>query len=413
MCGFAVVHADEVLDDRHLRSRGPDKFGMHTREGLTFRHYLLHVTGEVLPQPMIDKDVVCVFNGEIYNQPFQRSDGECLIPLYREFGPTFARRLDGEFAIALYDFKRRLAVFATDAFGTKPLWTRGLRAASYGSCIDGSQVPANTIVVQAFEGAETRLVLRAFDFGRQHKTSFDDWTRAFRDAVAKRARPGCFIGLSAGYDSGAIAACLLDLGVEFAAYSLLGNEDPEILERRRRIVGGAMVEAAPDDLAWCRTFLKTHVEDYSYAVIPDISLPHRWMTDDSGAQGSCLLYRRARADGRFVTLAGQGADEILADYPFWPAVSTLRGRFPKHLEPWPNFFGGCQRAFLAKEEHVAGAFGIEARYPFLDPAVVQEFLWLSADLKNSRYKAPIDAFLTSAEFPYAERAKTGFSATTG
>ena len=36
-----------------------------------------------------------------------------------------------------------------------------------------------------------------------------------------------------------------------------------------------------------------------------------------------------------------------------------------------------------KEEHVAGAHGIEARYPFLDAAVVQEYLWLTAAAKNA------------------------------
>ena len=35
-----------------------------------------------------------------------------------------------------------------------------------------------------------------------------------------------------------------------------------------------------------------------------------------------------------------------------------------------------QSSYLAKEESITGGFGIEGRYPFLDKAVVQEFLWL-------------------------------------
>jgi hypothetical protein len=38
-----------------------------------------------------------------------------------------------------------------------------------------------------------------------------------------------------------------------------------------------------------------------------------------------------------------------------------------------------------KEELIAGSYGIEARYPFLDPAVVQEFLSLVPALKNDEY----------------------------
>ena len=41
--------------------------------------------------------------------------------------------------------------------------------------------------------------------------------------------------------------------------------------------------------------------------------------------------------------------------------------------------------FIAKEEYVSGAFGIEGRYPYLDKNVVQEFLWLDSNLKNSFY----------------------------
>ena len=36
---------------------------------------------------------------------------------------------------------------------------------------------------------------------------------------------------------------------------------------------------------------------------------------------------------------------------------------------------------------MAGAFGIETRYPFLDKAVVQEFLSLAPELKNGKYKS--------------------------
>jgi asparagine synthetase B (glutamine-hydrolysing) len=172
-----------------------------------------------------------------------------------------------------------------------------------------------------------------------------------------------------------------------------------------------MIPAEPSDLEWCRSFLKESVEDYSYADVQGVRLPVAWMTDDCGAEGSCLLYREAARDGHRVCLSGQGPDEIFADYPFWPEVSSLHGVFPRILQPWPNFQGGCQRAFLAKEEHIAGAFGIEARYPFLDRSVVQEFLWLTPDLKNSRYKAPLHQYLTDSRFAFLPGVKTGFSAT--
>ena len=78
------------------------------------------------------------------------------------------------------------------------------------------------------------------------------------------------------------------------------------------------------------------------------------------------------------------------------------------LKPWRNFYGNYQRAYLTKEEHVAGAFGIETRYPFLDRDVVQEFLWLSPEAKNRRYKAPLHAYLERYGYPFEAGKKTGF-----
>jgi asparagine synthetase B (glutamine-hydrolysing) len=61
-----------------------------------------------------------------------------------------------------------------------------------------------------------------------------------------------------------------------------------------------------------------------------------------------------------------------------------------------------------KEEHVAGSYGIEARYPFLDRRVVQEFLALDSRLKNSRYKSALRAYLENNSFPTAFDMKIGF-----
>ena len=51
-----------------------------------------------------------IFNGEIYNyKKFgdYESDGYCIIPLYKEYGPSFVKHLDGEFSICLFDFKEK------------------------------------------------------------------------------------------------------------------------------------------------------------------------------------------------------------------------------------------------------------------------------------------------------------------
>jgi asparagine synthetase B (glutamine-hydrolysing) len=104
MCGFLVYSA--AGDNRRIRRRGPDATCGLTAGGMTFVHNLLSTTGACLPQPFVEDDIVCVYNGQIYNQPFTRSDGEVLIPLYKKHGVSFARQLDGEFAIAPLRFRQ-------------------------------------------------------------------------------------------------------------------------------------------------------------------------------------------------------------------------------------------------------------------------------------------------------------------
>ena len=65
-------------------------------------------------------------------------------------------------------------------------------------------------------------------------------------------------------------------------------------------------------------------------------------------------------------------------------------------------------SYLAKEEYVAGSYGIETRYPYLDKYVVQEFLWLDSKLKNSKYKSVLDNYLTISKYPFESNIKRGF-----
>lgn len=65
-------------------------------------------------------------------------------------------------------------------------------------------------------------------------------------------------------------------------------------------------------------------------------------------------------------------------------------------------------SYLAKEEYVAGSYGIETRYPYLDKYVVQEFLWITSKLKNSNYKSVLFEYLTKYDYPFVKDIKIGF-----
>ena len=91
------------------------------------------------------------------------------------------------------------------------------------------------------------------------------------------------------------------------------------------------------------------------------------------------------------------------------------GLFPEDLTtifPWFNFYTGLMEAFIAKEEYTGSLHGIENRYPFLDKNVVQEFLWLTAELKNNNYKSPLYNYMKIHNYPFKENEKIGFKAKT-
>ena len=105
-----LINGDYDKHNFYLKMRGPDNTNVIEEGDYTFLHNLLSMTGEFTIQPFVSEDIVCLYNGEIYNyEEFgnYKSDGECLIPLYKEFGETFTRKLTGEFAILLFDFKKK------------------------------------------------------------------------------------------------------------------------------------------------------------------------------------------------------------------------------------------------------------------------------------------------------------------
>jgi asparagine synthase (glutamine-hydrolysing) len=145
MCGLAgIVELGGQTPDRQalermanvLRHRGPDDQGSFVQGAVGLAHRRLSIidltTGH---QPMTADEVTVVFNGEIYNYIELRaelvgrghdfrttSDTEVLLRMYLEYGVEFASRLNGMFALVLYDARQRRILAARDHFGIKPLY---------------------------------------------------------------------------------------------------------------------------------------------------------------------------------------------------------------------------------------------------------------------------------------------------
>ncbi len=145
IAGFIGTGSREVLErmTRALSYRGPDgegyffveDTGVNGAVALGHRRLsIIDVGGGAQPQYNEARDVSVVFNGEIYNFRSLRrelkkrhtftteSDTEVIVHLYEEKGPDAVQELEGMFAFALWDAKKKLLLLARDRFGEKPLY---------------------------------------------------------------------------------------------------------------------------------------------------------------------------------------------------------------------------------------------------------------------------------------------------
>lgn len=121
-----------------IRYRGPDEIGFYIDENIGLGQARLSIIDPLNgKQPAFNEDasVVVIFNGEIFNYPILRkelqSKGHCLknnsdtavLPhLYEEYGDGMFEKLNGQFAIAIWDKKKKRLLLARDRFGEKPLF---------------------------------------------------------------------------------------------------------------------------------------------------------------------------------------------------------------------------------------------------------------------------------------------------
>ncbi len=442
MCSFLFSTIKPKNDNynKNLRLRGPDSTKSLSLGRYHLTHNLLSFRQPISEQPYLSSDetIAIMFNGEIYNCPKNyASEAEFIHDLFLQHGFGYARYLDGEYAILVLDLRNNVVCASTDCFGTKPLFFgykgNDFGFSSYRSALNSvgfsetKQISANTTIVYNLNNEGLNVFnVHTFDIS-QHSGNIEDWFSAFDNAVKKRIkhRRGIpFVGLSSGYDSGAITASLLSQDIPFCAISVNGQESQSILEERsyilaKRKISHSTIDANLIDRSHWKNWLHNNVENEEYFITDGegqrLEVGKR-IHDDPAALMLCSVCDLARQQDAYIYLSGSGADEVYGDYGHngvkFARHSNFGGRFPDNLLgtfPWPSFFGSTQHAYLLKEEMVAGSFGLEARYPFLDTTAVQAFLNLSPKIKNSAYKAVIDAYLQNEKFPFEKNKKIGFS----
>ncbi len=374
----AVLHA---MCER-MKHRGPDSEGLWLDEQTALGMRRLSIidlhTGE---QPVYseDKQIVVVMNGELYNfkevrkdlekrgHKFEtQTDTEILPHLYEEHGEAMLDEINGMFAFALWDKRKKKLLIARDRFGEKPLY--------YG-VFDGKLIFASELkVLLANPAVKTKINTNAlrqylsfdyvpaphsiyeniFKLPAAHFLSVENgevktrryWNLTFHkngntptfekatdqlrellaDAVKMRLVSDVSLGilLSGGVDSSAVAAFAAQNASEKVKTFSIGFEEDSFDESKyaRRVAKHLDTEHYEEKLS----------VEKAADLISEIGT---WL-DEPLSDGSLIpTFMLSRFVRKHVTVAlgGDGGDEIFAGYPMYYAhkVADMYEKVPQFL----------------------------------------------------------------------------------
>jgi len=242
MC--AILGAFDTSIDKFRNSlnlmihRGSDDVNIKSFENVTFGFSHLAIENlSVSTQPLVKNGIMIVFNGEIYNyKEYADSEIEAIYRLYTKYGVEFVKKLDGMFAIAIYD--KKLYLFR-DIFGKKPLYfTDKYFASEIKSIISllgytpkinfsalaeylnlNSSIAPNTIYQGIYKLPAGCFydgrICKYYDFKRDEidiseKEAVEEVERLLKNSINKRLQSKVEIGslLSGGIDSSLIATLM-------------------------------------------------------------------------------------------------------------------------------------------------------------------------------------------------------------
>ena len=383
-----------------IRHRGPDDGGLLTLGPVGLGHRRLSIIDLSPrgrnPMPNEDETVWLIFNGEVYNYREFRpglierghrfrseTDSEVIIHLYEELGPAFVEKLNGMFALAMWDERERRLLLARDRFGVKPLyWTRLGDTFAFASEVKAflalpefSPRPDPLALAEhftfqntfggrtMFEGVKLLeaghyLVVNECgiadheywdlkfqpDYGMSLDEAAAGLRERFEQAVTRQLMSDVPLGayLSGGMDTGSISAIACRAIPGMHTFTC-GFDIPE---------GASELEKCFDERTESRELARLlGTMHHELELGPDAMAPAIanvvWHLDEPRAGISYQVYYTAEMIRRYVTvvLSGVGGDELFAGYPWrYEAVLGLRGEAFDHA-----YYDLCVR-FLTDEE---------------------------------------------------------------
>src|ERR1700722_15318413 len=353
-------------------------------------------------QPWLSQDgrwLQC-YNGEIFNYRQLRaeliaagrhlrseSDTELALEAFLHWGEDAVSRFRGEFALAITDRSSGRTYLARDPAGLKPLyWSLRARRLYIASEVK-ALVPAGALVSEVPPGYHgwsagpglAPALAAYFDLRGlgADVAEIDDPGQAAKvlratveDSIAVRVDTDLTVGviLSGGLDSSIVLTEVARTHPDCVALTI-GAPDSEDLRYARRLtaelgVRHEVITVRPADV---------HASDVREAIRMSELTEYG---DIINAVVSVPLFRRARELGIKVVLTGDGSDELFGGYRMYDRIGEQASR-----RLFLHMIRNLHRTELQRVDRVSMGQGVEARVPFLDPAVVELAMRLPAGLK--------------------------------
>ena len=393
MCGIAGFIAGQGAADAgalapmlaRIAHRGPDGQGTFVEGPAALGHCrlaIIDLAGGAQPLYSEDKNLVIVFNGEIYNYKAltaeltalghcfaTRTDTEVLLHGWEQWGRELLPRLRGMFAFALWDRRAGTLFCARDMFGIKPLY--------YCRCADGTLLFASEIKAfldhPSFEkrlnAAQLPLYL-SFQYSPGRDTFFAGVEKLlpghfleFSDGIVRTTRwvQPAFLPGDAPVSPAEIeevlcgsAAAHKVADVEVAGF-LSGGVDSAYLTalaRPARTYTISYAEPKYDESFPARALarslgVRNRVRRISpgefWDAVPAVQYHMDEPLADAAAVALYFLNREAAKDVK-VVLSGEGADELFGGYNIYRVPCTAR--WCDRLPPWLRAGLGAAAALL-------------------------------------------------------------------
>lgn len=362
---------------RVLEPRGPDGWGVVGHGPLALAHQRLKIIdlSETGAQPMVDSELglTAVFNGCLYNYPalreqlvgegyrfFSTSDTEVLLKAYHRWGPACVEQFKGMFAFAVAERATGRLVLGRDRLGIKPVYTAavsgGVRfASSLPALLAGggintdvdrvalhhymsfhSVVPAPRTILQGVrklppatvrtiesDGQSTDRTYWEPRFVRDEDRSAEEWAEvaldSLRTAVDRRMVADVPVGvlLSGGIDSSIVVALLAERGQQDLKTFSIGFESE----------GGQR----GDEFDYSDLVARTYGTDHTRFTVPKADMLPALdgavaaMAEPMVSHDVVAFYLLSErvAQSIKVVQSGQGADEILGGYDWYPPLADV------------------------------------------------------------------------------------------